>query len=468
MRMVGVSQDITARRRTESHQAALIALGDGLRQMTDPADMSYLAAEILGTTLGVSRAGYGIIDPVARDDHDRARLEQRRAPTSLAGVLHFRDYGSYIEDLKRGETVAIADARIDPRTAATAAALEAIHARAFSTCRWSITAISSRLLYLNHASARDWSAEDLAFVRDVADRTQAAIERRQAETALAALAESLERQVEERTRESEAAQEQLRQAQKMEAVGQLTGGLAHDFNNLLTGISGGLELIEMRIKQGRSARSANMSRWRSSAAKRAAALTHRLLAFSRRQTLDPKPTDINRLIAEHGGIPAPLGRPGDRDRSRSARAGCGRRWSIPTSSKTRCSTCASTRATRCPTAGGSRSRPRTNGSTRARARERDLPPGQYVSLCVTDTGTGMSRRDDRARVRSLLHDQAAGRGHRARPVDDLRLRAPVGRAGADLFRARPGHDDVPLSPARHSARRAEQDATDRAAAAAVG
>src|SRR5690348_4418824 len=91
--------------------------------------------------------------------------------------------------------------------------------------------------------------------------------------------------------------EQLFQAQKMEAVGQLTGGLAHDFNNLLTGISGSLELLRARIAQGRIG---DVDRYITSAqgaTSRAAALTHRLLAFARRQTLDPKPTNANKLIA---------------------------------------------------------------------------------------------------------------------------------------------------------------------------
>ena len=92
------------------------------------------------------------------------------------------------------------------------------------------------------------------------------------------------------------AEEALRQSQKMEAVGQLTGGLAHDFNNLLTGISGSLDLLQKRVAQGRVN---DLDRYliaAQGAAKRAAALTHRLLAFSRRQTLDPKPTNVHKLV----------------------------------------------------------------------------------------------------------------------------------------------------------------------------
>lgn len=93
-------------------------------------------------------------------------------------------------------------------------------------------------------------------------------------------------------------EQQLLQSQKMEAVGQLTGGLAHDFNNLLTGIIGSLELVQNRVAQGRIQELDSYLAAGQGAARRAAALTHRLLAFSRRQTLDPKPVDANRLISD--------------------------------------------------------------------------------------------------------------------------------------------------------------------------
>ena len=93
-----------------------------------------------------------------------------------------------------------------------------------------------------------------------------------------------------------AAEEALRHAQKMEAVGQLTGGIAHEFNNLLTAIGGSLELITTRVRQGRSADLSRYTDAAEAALRRAASLTHRLLAFSRRQTLDPRPVDVNRLV----------------------------------------------------------------------------------------------------------------------------------------------------------------------------
>jgi signal transduction histidine kinase len=82
----------------------------------------------------------------------------------------------------------------------------------------------------------------------------------------------------------------------MEAVGQLTGGIAHDFNNLLQGIAGSLDIIRRRIAQARADELERFIRGASESAQRAAALTHRLLAFSRRQPLDPRSVQVNPLV----------------------------------------------------------------------------------------------------------------------------------------------------------------------------
>lgn len=133
---------------------------------------------------------------------------------------------------------------------------------------------------------------------DVDERRALTRQRDKALIELRNLNETLEQRVSERTRDLMQAEEALRQSQKMEAVGQLTGGLAHDFNNLLAGISGALELVNMRIAQGRLDDIKKYVSTAQGATLRAAALTHRLLAFSRRQTLSPKPTDVNRLVAD--------------------------------------------------------------------------------------------------------------------------------------------------------------------------
>ncbi len=113
---------------------------------------------------------------------------------------------------------------------------------------------------------------------------------------LARSREELEAAVRERTERLMAAEAQLRQAQKMEAVGQLTGGIAHDFNNMLAVVIGALDLMERRITQGRT----DIERYLVAArdgASRAAALTQRLLAFSRRQPLAPTALDVNDMLS---------------------------------------------------------------------------------------------------------------------------------------------------------------------------
>jgi signal transduction histidine kinase/CheY-like chemotaxis protein len=121
--------------------------------------------------------------------------------------------------------------------------------------------------------------------------------RKQAENTLRELNETLEARVTAEVAERTKVEDTLRQAQKMEAVGQLTGGIAHDFNNLLTGIIGSLELMQRRHTTGDCKDDERYINAAVTSAQRAAALTQRLLAFSRRQTLDLKPVDVNQLVA---------------------------------------------------------------------------------------------------------------------------------------------------------------------------
>jgi PAS domain S-box-containing protein len=131
---------------------------------------------------------------------------------------------------------------------------------------------------------------------DVEARREVEAERDRATAALRALNDTLEQRIAERTSELMHAEEQLRQAQKMEAVGQLTGGIAHDFNNMLTGVIGSLDLIERNLASGRMERVHRYIEAANTSAQRAAALTARLLAFGRRQSLDLLPTDVNTLV----------------------------------------------------------------------------------------------------------------------------------------------------------------------------
>ena len=184
-------------------------------------------------------------------------------------------------------------------------------------------------------------------------------------------------------------EEQLRQSQKMEAVGQLTGGLAHDFNNLLTGITGSLDLLQTRIGQGRLKDVDRYVTAAQGAAKRAAALTHRLLAFSRRQTLDPKPTDANRLVT---GMEEIIRRTIGPEITLEV-VTAGGLWptlvDAPQLESALLNLCINARDAM-PKGGRITVETANKWLDEREALSRDVAPGQYVALCVTDTGTGMS------------------------------------------------------------------------------
>ncbi len=183
--------------------------------------------------------------------------------------------------------------------------------------------------------------------------------------------------------------EMLRQSQKMEAVGQLTGGLAHDFNNLLAGISGSLELISMRLAQGRTAEVDKYVTAARGATSRAAALTHRLLAFSRRQTLAPKPTDVKRLVTSMEDLIARTIGPQIALETVNS-AGLWVSLIDPSQLENAILNLCINARDAMPDGGKITIETANRWFDRRTAKERGLDPGQYISLCVSDTGTGMS------------------------------------------------------------------------------
>ena len=215
-------------------------------------------------------------------------------------------------------------------------------------------------------------------------------------------AERLEALVAERTQELEKANEDLksqmtererveaslRQSQKMEAVGQLTGGLAHDFNNLLTGISGSLELTRARLSQGKADSVDRYITTAQEAVKRAAALTHRLLAFSRRQALEPKPTNVNRLVTGMEELIRRTVGPAIHVEV----VGAGGLWSTlvdPNQLENALLNLCLNARDAMPQGGRLTIETANRWLDERGARDLDIAPGQYISLCVTDTGTGM-------------------------------------------------------------------------------
>ncbi|RZJ30816.1 MAG: PAS domain S-box protein, partial [Brevundimonas sp.] len=234
-----------------------------------------------------------------------------------------------------------------------------------------------------------------AFRVEPASRKQVAVlfkdltARKRAEEALQTLNATLEERVEERTQELQAVHEALRQSQKMEAVGQLTGGIAHDFNNLLAGISGSLELLQRRLHEGRLAGVERYIDAAQGAAQRAAALTQRLLAFSRRQTLDPKPVAVNRLI---NGMEDLIRRTVGPDIEVEV-VGAAGLWTTRVDpsqlENALLNLCINARDAMAPHPGRLTIETANKWLDDRGAKERELAPGQYVSLCVTDTGSGI-------------------------------------------------------------------------------
>jgi PAS domain S-box-containing protein len=272
--------------------------------------------------------------------------------------------------------------------------------------RWHLRRDGSRVFIEGHMTAlrgpRNELRGYLKIGKDITERWSAEQQVRQSEAALRHLADTLEAQVDARTAElrhavealhAEAldraqAEEALRQAQKMEAVGQLTGGLAHDFNNLLTGIIGSLDLLHRRTAQGRYN---DLDRYIAAArggADRAAALTHRLLAFSRRQTLQPKPTDLNALV--HGM--ADLLRRTIGPHITLQAEGADDLWTTlcdPNQLENALLNLCINARDAMPQGGHLTVETANVRLDAAAAKGLDAVPGQYVALRVTDTGTGM-------------------------------------------------------------------------------
>src|ERR1700730_3296076 len=186
------------------------------------------------------------------------------------------------------------------------------------------------------------------------------------------------------------AEEALRQSQKMEAIGQLTGGIAHDFNNLLAAVMGSLELMQSRIARGRVNEIHRYVVTAQQAGKRAAALTHRLLAFSRRQTLSPTLTDLNHLVKSMEDL---IRRTIGQQIELKVMA-AGGLWMTQVDQNqlenALLNLCINARDAMPD--GGRVTVETANFSIDERmSSEADMSPGQYVALSVSDTGSGMTR-----------------------------------------------------------------------------
>ena len=218
-------------------------------------------------------------------------------------------------------------------------------------------------------------------------------------------------------------EEQLRQAQKMEAVGQLAGGIAHDFNNLLTAILSYCDLLLEEVRQGDPIRG-DIEQIRQ-AGQRAAGLTRQLLAFSRRQVLQPKVLSLNTVVADSRRHAPPADRRGHHARGRTTSRASGTCSPIPSQIEQVLVNLVVNARDAMPQGGrltvttSNRELPGRLGDPRRTA----CGPGAYVALEVHDTGIGIDPANHAADLRAVLHHQGAGQGHRPRALHRLRHRA---------------------------------------------
>ncbi len=400
-RFPGVLIDIHDRKEGELRLAALVEVGDRLRDLETTFAIASTAMDVVGPLMGCIRAAYGTIDGPRRVIEVQRDWVARPDVLSVAGRHSFDDYGVHLEDLKRGETVVIPDVEKDPRTAPHAANFVALGVRSLLNVPLMEHGRLVAVLLLHDTRVRDWSEDEIDFLRNIADRVWATSERFRVLAELRRANEDLELRVAQRTRERDRVwkisqellgvmdtsgrllsvnpawsavlgwredelvsgtpdwleaeghaamraelarltaaeamrrfetplkhkngsvrhlswtavlvpeeglvygvgrdvteqrrvEEELRQSQKMEAVGKLTGGVAHDFNNLLQVISGNLQLLQRDVASNeRAQRRVNNA---IGSVNRGAKLASQLLAFARRQPLRPLVLDLGGLV----------------------------------------------------------------------------------------------------------------------------------------------------------------------------
>ena len=294
-RWYGTCTDVHELKTAEMQRTSILAFEEEISALQAPGDIVKAAVRTVGTFLNVARAGYGTIDETRETvliEHDWTAS----GITSLRGVLRFRDYGAFIDNLKRGETVVVTDAHTDPRTRDQREALDAISARANISIPLRERSGLVAVLFVNRAEITDWTDDHLSFLRDMATRLRNAVERRRAENELLALTESLEQQIIQRTEQLRSSEERLRQSQKLETIGKLTGGVAHDFNNLLQVVAGNLQLLQKDVSGNERAERRVVNAM--AGVTRGAKLASQLLAFGRRQPLDPKVINVGRFLRD--------------------------------------------------------------------------------------------------------------------------------------------------------------------------
>jgi len=286
--------------------AVLDAIGNAVANATDPQTIMATTTRILAAHLNLSNCAYADMD----EDEDGFTIRgdwARAGSPHIVGHYRLADFGRLaVANLRSGKPLVINDnlKELAPDEAAT---FQAIGIAATICVPLIKGGRLTALMAIHDRTPRVWSSNDLVLLMEVTERSWAHIERARADAAvregLAALAElnaTLEQRVEERTTRLQQTEAALRQSQKLEAIGQLTGGVAHDFNNLLTIIRSSVDFLRMpNLSEERRQRYMTAV---SETVERAAKLTSQLLAFARRQPLKPEVLEVGKQVQSLGDM----------------------------------------------------------------------------------------------------------------------------------------------------------------------
>ena len=273
----------------QKRQAFRLELNDALRDAISPEALMTIAAEKLGLHLDTGCVGYAEVDGPGEWMQVHHDWVARGSP-SVVGRHWLDIYGPrMMSEVRAGRTVAVSDIAADPLTAGAAyeLAFKSVCARAVINVPLIKDGRLAVILFVIDPRPRDWTHDEKTLVEEVAERTWASLQRLRAELDVL----QVNRALDQRTTELLRSETALRQSQKLEALGQLTGGVAHDFNNLLAVISSSVELLRAdKLPVERRGRYLDLI---FDTVGRAVKLTSQLLAFARQQPLSPEIFDVD-------------------------------------------------------------------------------------------------------------------------------------------------------------------------------
>ena len=279
------------RAQEQKRQAFRVELGDALRDAVDPKSLMMIAAEKLGVYLQAACVGYGEIDALGERLLIQHHWKAESSP-SVVGTHRLDIYGpAMIAALRAGRTVAVNDTASDPLASVepcdAACGSIGIGIRAFVDAPLVKNGRLAAIFFVIDSRPRLWTHDEKELVSEVADRAWSSLDRLRAELDVRHMNRTLDQRATELLRTENA----MRQSQKLEALGQLTGGVAHDFNNLLAVISSSVELL--RSNKLPAERYGHYLDVIYDTVGRAVKLTSQLLAFARQQPLSPEVFDVD-------------------------------------------------------------------------------------------------------------------------------------------------------------------------------